>query len=116
MLSHSEILDYSENDWGFYIDLENIKHHTLINNEEFENNKIFKNQYNDYEVYKEINDEYEYYTKNYEETDIYTINVFDKKPDFKNIFYKNGIKELLVRVSSTTIITAFLTYIIFCLL
>jgi hypothetical protein len=113
MISPNEILDFSENDWGFYIDLENIKQ-TIVHSE----NTTIKKQYNcEYDYFKEIDEEYQYYVKNYDENDNDT-NIFsiDIESDCKNSITHTGIKYLFLRISSTTVITAFLTYIIFCIL
>ena len=78
--------NYLGNGWGFYIDLENLNP-CEINTDV----KHFENEY-----YEDMYDEYEYYRK--DETNL--------------IKDETNITNLIIRVSSTTFVTAALTYII----
>jgi hypothetical protein len=100
--------------WGFYIDIESLsslrKDNDDIMKEKYgiknfnKNNRIKK-----YNYCETINEEYEYYCKNYDDKneDIFTEN--------KKISDENTT-SFIIRVSSTTIITAILTYFIFIVL
>jgi hypothetical protein len=97
------------NDWGFYIDIENVKIET--NNEETIRKKYSETMrnYND-------NDEYDYYIKNYNNyDDDISIDRSIVSKDCNGIINYNLVSNI-VRVSSTTIITAALTYVIFFIL
>ena len=109
-------------DWGFYIDLESIQ--SMPNNEEKIRQKYKVKKYSIYDKYNEycndICDEYSYYMKNNtNRDDDYSINVslIDTNTEVikKHNPEKNtkNVNNIIVRVSSTTIITAFLTYVIF---
>jgi hypothetical protein len=109
-------------DWGFYIDLESIQ--PIPNNEEKIRQKYkVKKYYSIYDKYNEycndVCDEYSYYMKNNNNRDDdYSIDVsmIDTNTELiKDNTEKNNknVNNIIVRVSSTTIITAFLTYVIF---
>jgi len=108
-------------DWGFYIDLESIQ--PIPNNEEKIRQKYKVKKYSIYDKYNEycndVCDEYSYYMKNNNNRDDdYSINVsmIDTNTELiKDNTAKNSknVNNIIVRVSSTTIITAFLTYVIF---
>jgi hypothetical protein len=108
-------------DWGFYIDLESIQ--PIPNNEEKIRQKYKVKKYSIYDKYNEycndVCDEYSYYMKNNNNRDDdYSINVsmIDTNTELiKDNTEKNSknVNNIIVRVSSTTIITAFLTYVIF---
>jgi len=108
-------------DWGFYIDIdiENMK--TIPNNEDiirkkykvikyYESNKYYNNENID-----DI-DEYDYYIKNYKnfDDDVSIDKSIDSNDHFNKI--KNDLFSDIFRVSSTTIITIAITYIVFCVL
>ena len=108
-------------DWGFYIDLESIQ--PIPNNEEKIRQKYKVKKYSIYDKYNEycndVCDEYSYYMKNNNNRDDdYSIDVsmIDTNTELiKDNTAKNSknVNNIIVRVSSTTIITAFLTYVIF---
>jgi hypothetical protein len=107
-------------DWGFYVDLESIQH--MPNNEEKIRQKYKVKKYSIHDKYNEycndICDEYKYYIKNNNNRDDdYSINIsiLEKNESIKTKPEKNtkNVNNIIVRVSSTTIITAFLTYVIF---
>lgn len=108
-------------DWGFYIDLESIQN--MPNNEEKIRQKYKVKKYSIYDKYNEycndVCDEYSYYMKNNNNRDDdYSIDVsmIDTNTEVvKDNTEKKckNVNNIIVRVSSTTIITAFLTYLIF---
>jgi hypothetical protein len=108
-------------DWGFYIDLESIQN--MPNNEEKIRQKYKVKKYSIYDKYNEycndVCDEYSYYMKNNNNRDDdYSIDVsmIDTNTEVvKDNTEKKckNVNNIIVRVSSTTIITAFLTYVIF---
>jgi hypothetical protein len=108
-------------DWGFYIDIdiENMK--TIPKNEDiirkkykvikyYESNKYYNNENID-----DI-DEYDYYIKNYKsfDDDVSIDKSIDSNDHFNKINY--DLVSDIFRVSSTTIITIAITYIVFCVL
>jgi hypothetical protein len=101
--------DEFESDWGFYVDIENIKSRLLEdkkNNINHINNKNCINNYNSNN------------SENSENVIIQITEEYDKKYDKK--YNKNynidNTKNILIKVSSTTIITIALTYIIYFIL
>jgi hypothetical protein len=118
-------MDVYENDWGHYIDLESIKNHDTnldINNEDKIRKKYNVKRYNYYDLYneycEEVCNEYYYYTKNTIKDDDYFIDI--SYTDESNYAYDNirdkNVSSFIVRVSSTTIITAVITYVVFFML
>jgi len=106
--------------WGFYIDIE-CNPITFDNAEMmrqkykikkmFVDNKFIKKNYRDYkgEHIETIYEEYEFHCKNNKADDILFItNSIDKK-DVKN----EKITAMIMKVSSTTLITILLTYFIY---
>jgi len=109
-------------DWDFYVDLESIK--TIPNNEDKIRQKYKVKRYYTYDAYNkrcnDICDEYNYHIQNNKNDDDYSIDI-----DLSVDSVRNKIKEtdgstnvttFIVRASSTTIITAFLTYVVFFIL
>jgi hypothetical protein len=94
----------SNDDWGFYVDLENIPQ----NND----SKVYEKKKNLEKYYKEICDEYEYNVANYDS------NLDCILPDLiiKCDEQKGNTRDFIIRVSSTTLITFTLTYIVFFIL
>jgi hypothetical protein len=114
--------NYLVDDWGFYIDLESIQN--IPNNEEKIRQKYKVKKYSIYDKYNEycndVCDEYIYYMKNNTNCDDdYSINVSlidtNTEPIKNPTTEKNSrnVNNIILRVSSTTIITALLTYVIF---
>jgi hypothetical protein len=105
-------------DWDFYVDLESIK--TIPSNEDKIRQKYNVKRYSTYYAYNkrcnDICDEYNYHIQNNKNDDDYSIDI-----DLSVDCVRNTLKEtdgsnvttFIVRVSSTTIITAFLTYVVF---
>jgi len=93
-----------QDEWGFFIDIENVS----------ENNDIgLYKKYKDMDkYYKEICDEYEYNVANYDSNLDCILPHLINKCDEK----KENSRNFFIRVSSTTIITALLTYIVFFIL
>jgi len=91
------------NDWGFYVDIENP--HTPNNNL-----NLFREKYNKtYNNNNKIDEELEYYEYKYNK----------KMEDYEKQEERNSIKKslsLLFNISSTTLITAAISYCIFCTL
>jgi hypothetical protein len=88
------------NDWGFYVDIENF--HSPNNN-----HKPFREKYNN--SYNKIDEELEYYD--------YKYNI--KMEEYEKQEERNSIKKslsLLFNFSSTTLITAAISYCLFCAL
>ena len=118
-------MDVYENDWDHYIDLESIKNYDTnldINNEDKIRKKYNVKRYNYYDLYneycEEVCDEYNYYTKNTIKDDDYSIDISytdESNYSYDNIRDKN-VSSFIVRVSSTTIITAIITYVVFFML
>lgn len=101
-------IDEYENGWGFYVDLENP--HIPIYKHGFVNGKYNRNYYN---CYDKIDEELEYYEYEY-----------NKKKEQENSNQTEGVNMtktysvslLLFNISSTTLITAALSYYVFCIL
>ncbi len=101
-------------EWGFYIDVDNENVQNFKTNEDiirkkYNVNKCYSNVINDF-------DEYEYYNRNYKNYDddfsIDSSLAMSYESDKLNYNFVSKI----ISVSSTTIITATITYIIFCVL
>jgi hypothetical protein len=88
-----------DNGWGFYIDLENLP--PVLQGPSHPR----KNEY-DYEYFAEY---YEDFEDNY---DVY-YNTYVPHSDRTHKFMPENVERLIVRISSTTIITMALTYVIF---
>ena len=87
------------NDWGFYVDIENPHTHN--------NDNLFREKYKN--TYNKIDEELEYYEYKYNK----------KMEDYEKQEERNSIKKslsLLFNISSTTLITAAISYCIFCTL
>ena len=104
------------NDWGFYIDIDNENIKYVPNNEETIRKKYNVKKYSETMRYYNVNDEYDYYIKNYNnyDDDISIDRSIVSKDCNGKINY--NLVSNIVRVSSTTIITAALTYLIFFIL
>jgi hypothetical protein len=85
-----------ENDWGFFVDLESSKQIVVISDNQYY--KIDNSHY--------IND---YYNEVYNEA---FVELYDNNSSLTH----NKFGDYIIRVSSTTIFTAILTYAIFFLL
>jgi len=106
------------NDWGFYIDIDNENIKTIPNNEDIIRKKYKVHKYYEYNRYYKNDDidEYDYYMKNNNnnDDDISIDRSTVTKYNYDKINY--DLVSNIVRVSSTTIITAAITYIVFCVL
>ena len=92
--------DHFDNDWGFYVDIENP--HIPISKHGFVNEKYRRNYYNSYDKIDEELEYYEYeYNKKREEE--------SKQIEETNIIKTNS-SSLLFNISSVTLITAALSY------
>ena len=119
-INHPTIVDNFElcDDWGFYIDIES-------NENSYDNAEIIKKKYkiknlypyNKYNKFKKdykgdhietICEEYEYYCKKSTDNDDASVEKYNNQECSKN--EKNSI---LIMVSSTTLITFILTYVIY---
>ena len=91
-------------DWGWFVDIECNDFGNNILLQPCKSSKKIKYNFNKLHIIEE--DEYEYYHRNYKDPEEnYTLNS------------KNGVNNnTFVNVGSTTLITALLTYIIFCIL
>jgi hypothetical protein len=88
------------NDWGFYVDIENPHTHN--------NQNLFREKYNR-TYHNKIDEGLEYYEYKYNKK----IEEYDKQEE------RNSIKKslsLLFNISSTTLITAAISYCLFCAL
>jgi hypothetical protein len=91
-----------DDDWGFYVDIE----------EEYTKSVPLKQEYTKSVPLKQenhiihMNDYYDYYDSDYAENYVYE---YDYIPEKK-------ITNILIKVSSTTLATIGITYIVFCLL
>lgn len=108
-------------DWGFYVDLESIK--TFPNNEDKIRQKYNVKRYSIYDAYNKhcnnICEEYNYHIQNNKNDDDYSIDVDLSIDNIRNTLEENNasnVTSFIVRASSTTIITAFLTYVVFFIL
>lgn len=100
---NNQVLNNDE-DWGFYVDFENINETLHVKN------KTYKNKTNDLYLYDDAClNIYEY---EYEDTDddFYCFDT-DKKQ-----LNNTKVTNILIKVSSTTFITIALTYMIYVLL
>jgi len=101
-------IDEYENEWGFYVDLENP--HIPITKRGFVNGKYNRNYYNCYDKIDEELEYYEYeYNKKKEQENSNQIEEI-------NMTKTDSVSLLLFNISSTTLITAALSYYIFCVL
>ncbi len=105
-------------DWGFYVDLESIK--TIPTNEDKIRQKYNVKRYGIYDKYNkycnDICNEYNYHIQNNINDDDYSIDVDLSLDSVRNKIKENNesnVTTFIVRASSTTIITAFLTYVVF---
>ncbi len=101
-------------DWGWYIDIENLKpvYHIRSDFIKIQNKKL-NQHYNKLETI--IEDEYDYYLNNQKNLDDITItNNPEKTIDNNNKQYY--LSKNLLNIGSTTMITALLTYVIFFML
>jgi hypothetical protein len=88
------------NDWGFYVDIENP--HSPNNN-----HKPFREKYNNTYNNHKIDEELQYYEYKYNK----------KMEEYEKQEERNSIKKslsLLFNISSTTLITAAISYCLFC--
>ena len=94
MNQHACIIDINEDTWGFYVDIEkeNIYENTC---KKYEKIKYQPNHLTYYDYYYEKYDEYDEYEPK-------TIN--------------KNMTNLLIRVSSTTLATIGISYLLFCIL
>jgi hypothetical protein len=90
----------SEN-WGFYVDIENLNHSP--NEEKYKFQNISK--HNKYKKYDKANK----YCETIYEEDEYCC----KQDKCRQILGQENMSDMIVNVSSTTFITAILTYVIF---
>jgi predicted S18 family serine protease len=119
---HSTVINYNYDiesnafakDWGFYVDIESVRPNYPNNQDIIRdkyNVKNFKKFKNSEQYYKEICDEYEYHSKNYDES--YSIDLNDVDIDLKKeSCIGEKIINMVARITSTTLITASLTYLI----
>ena len=97
----SNNLDNLDNEWGFYIDLENLL-------------PVLPEQYQPKHDY-----DYEYFAEHYDDfdngyDDYY--NTYVPYSEGKSKYIPENVVGLIARISSTTILTAALTYVIFFIL
>ncbi len=102
-------------EWGFYIDIDNENIKTIPDNEDIIRKKYNVKKYREIVSYND-NDQYDYYIKNYSTYD-------DDDSIYRSIASNNCADKInynlvgkIVSVSSTTIITAAITYVIFFIL
>lgn len=97
MNQYSSIIDINEDTWGFYVDIE-------------KDEKIkYKPKYLTYD-----NDYYDYYYEKYDEYNEY--NEYNENNEYKPKSINKNITNLLIRVSSTTLVTIGISYLLFCIL
>jgi hypothetical protein len=116
-------INHLADDWDFYVDLESIK--TIPNNEDKIRQKYKVKRFTTYDdAYNkrcnDICDEYNYHIQNNKNDDDYSIDVDLSVDCVRNTLKENddstNVTTFIVRASSTTIITAFLTYVVFFIL
>lgn len=112
-------MNHVADDWDFYVDLESIK--TIPNNEDKIRQKYKVKRYCTYDAYNkrcnDICDEYNYHIQNNKNDDDYSIDIDLSLDDtLKENDDSTSVTTFIVRASSTTIITAFLTYVVFFIL
>jgi hypothetical protein len=100
-------------DWGWYVDIENMNP-IYQTRKEFATipHRKFKTHYNKLEPIEE--DEYEYYLDKQKNLDDLLINKNDENIDDNN--KENKISNNLIKFTSTTMISALITYIVFYIL
>jgi hypothetical protein len=99
-------------EWGFYIDIDNETVKTVPDNEDIIRKKYSVKKYRDIMSYND-NDQYDYYIKNYNTyDDDVSIAISAASNNCSDKINYNLVSNI-VRVSSTTIITAAITYVIF---
>ena len=102
-------LEYNiDENWGFYVDIENLKTDSLNNNVNIEPN-------NDYDCDYDYDDNYNnnYYNKRYG-SESYNSEIFYMDEDIESKKNKNinTVNDMIMNVSSATLITAALSCII----
>lgn len=88
-----------DNDWGFYVDIETLN--PVLTDEKYYNRK----KYNDYH-----NNLYDEYSNDIKDDIPYSNDIRDENLN------SDPLKAFIVRASSTTIITAAITYFVFFIL
>ena len=101
-LYHETIHNNSDNGWGFYIDIETL------------NPVLTDDNYNSHQKYNNYNNSHQKY-------DDYDNNIYNKYSNYihdttDNIKNSPQLNAFIVRASSTTIITAAITYFVFFIL
>jgi hypothetical protein len=107
-LTSTRINEYDnfENEWGFYVDLENP--HIPISKYGFVNGKYNRNCYN---CYDKIDEELEYYEYEYNKKKEEQSKKVDDSNQIKEaIIIKTNSLSLIFNISSVTLITAALSY------
>jgi len=89
-------------EWGWFIDIEHNDNCKNISLQPCNYRKKIYHHLNKLQIIEE--DEYEYYQKNYKDS---------SEENFKEPYKKSGGNITLVKLGSTTLITALLTYVIF---
>ncbi len=120
MNNNENFLQESNDDWGLFIDIENLNN-TTYNNEDLMRKKYnfkYKNKFISQlkNFCKEIDDEYKYYTNNYMFCDNKNNNTKDNNDnndnnDNINIYIKNNVN--VINLGSAACFTMVLTYFVF---
>jgi hypothetical protein len=102
-------------DWGWFIDIENEEYGKNILLQPCRSPvKKFNSYSNKLPTIEE--DEYEYYQKNYKDPEEKFYKVVEEKEGINLKYPNKNIGILIFNISSTTLITGILTYIIFIVL
>jgi hypothetical protein len=102
--------DNNTDEWGWFIDVENIKSFEL-SDEKNKKNKKYKIKI-DHVIYQE--DEYDFHLNNSKNIDEYSDNIYDIENES---CIQNDKKDFyLVEIYSFTILTSVITYVALCIL
>lgn len=120
MISSNISQDFG-NDWGLYIDIENLNSNEEELNDKYTTQKFKKSKYYDrmidyYEnIYKDFNKYNEYYQNIYHEYEFYQKEINKNNRDevnIKNISENKNALKYFTRLSSSIFITAAITVIV----
>lgn len=106
-------LNTIHDDWGWFIDIDDYGLNEKISRKNLTRN-IGRNLCTNLDKIFEEDDEFDYYLKNSKESNIYDCFKFESNLKENEIEENivNSLDNKIVKISSTTVITALLTYII----
>ena len=103
-----------EDDWGFYVDIENVN----INN--VDNSKIMSEKYyiqnnNYHTIIQDTSEEYEYYLY-YQKTENLSLSCEKNKPNTNENTKQSTLIFCKSKICHTVFITLMITYFVFCVI